>query len=66
MPVLLYGSEIWAADITDKEQRDLFSFQKVATDCDTLALQFYKRIMGLPLQTTNLAVLAEIGAKPMD
>ncbi len=65
LPVLLYGSEIWAADIIEKEQRDLFSFKKVATDCDTLALQFYKRIMGLPLQTTNLAVLAEIGAKPM-
>ncbi len=62
---LLYCSEIRATDIVQKEQHDLFSFKKVATDCDTLALCFYKRIMGLPLQKTNLAVLTEIGAKPI-
>ncbi len=65
LPVLLYGSEIWAADTVEKEQNDLFSFKKVTTDCDRLALQFYKRTIGVPLQTTNLAVLTEIGSKPI-
>ena len=54
MPVLLYGSEIWAADIVEKKQNDLFSFKTVTNDCDRII-----RIMGVPLQTTNLAVRTE-------
>ena len=46
MPVLLFGSEIWAADIVDKVQNDLFSFKTVTNDCDRLTLQFYKKNNG--------------------
>ncbi len=65
LPVLLYGSEIWATDFINKGGNDIFTFKKTLTDCDKMAVQFYKRVLGVPLQTTNLGVFAEIGRKPL-
>ena len=50
-PILLYGSEVWGA----------YSFKEV----DKLHLRFCKKMLGVRSQTSNAAVLGELGRFPL-
>ena len=51
VPIILYGSEVWGA----------YSFKLI----DQLYLRFCKRILGVKSQTSNAAVLGELGRFPL-
>ena len=51
VPILLYGSEVWG----------IYNFKEI----DTLHFKFCKKVLGVKLQTSNMAVLGELGRFPL-
>ena len=65
-PILLYGCENWGMmNITSKrKQSSLFDIYK-DWEHEKLNIKFCKYILGVSKQTTNLAVLSELGRFPL-
>ena len=68
LPILLYNCEIWGPYLIGKtDSVDAFKNKifKIYNDAEKLHLKFCKRILGVHLKSTNLAVYAELGRMPL-
>ena len=62
LPILLYNCEIWGPYLigkTDSIEAFKNKIFKIYNDAEKLHLKFCKRILGVHLKSTNLAVYAE-------
>ena len=67
LPILLYNCEIWGPYLIGKtDSVDAFKNKifKIYNDAEKLHVKFCKRISGVYLKSTNLAMHAELGRMP--
>jgi len=66
-PIVLYGCEIWGENMINKKDCNAFAMPKfdVSLPCEQLHVKICKQILRVPRKATNIAVLAELGRRPL-
>ncbi len=66
-PIILYGSEIWGQNMFMNKDGKILQYKpfNYMFPCERANIRVCKQILGVPSQSTNIAVLAELGRFPL-
>ena len=64
-PILIYGSEIWGQDILHTKTNIKETFSNDKSEFERVHMRFCKKLLGVNIKSTNLAIRSELGRYPI-